>query len=86
MEIVTLTFEGVILKSFSQAILVLVPKPDREGKFRGITLLEVVYKLLSSIINCRLSAAISLDDGLHGFWKGRGTGTAIMEAKILSQL
>jgi len=86
LEIVRIAFvEGEIPQAFSQGIFVLIPK-DKAGEFRGIALLEIIYKLLSSIINRRLSETIVLDDALHGFRAGRGTGTAIMEAKLMAQL
>ena len=47
--------------------------------------MEVIWKLLTLILHCRL-AAIKLHDVLHGFRKGRGTGTAILEAKLIQQL
>jgi hypothetical protein len=86
LEIVRLAFaEGEIPQAFSQGIFVLIPK-DKAGEFRGIALLEIIYKLISSIINQRLCSKINLHDALHGFRKKRGTGTAIMEAKLLAQL
>jgi hypothetical protein len=48
--------------------------------------LEPLYKLVSKIINDRIQAGITFDDAIHGFCPGRGTGTAIMEAKLLMQL
>ena len=63
----------------------LIPKA-KAGEFRGIALLEIIYKLILSIINQRLSSTIVLDDALHGFRAKRGTGSAIMEAKLLAQL
>jgi hypothetical protein len=66
------------------SIMVLLPKPD--GSSRGIGLLEVIWKLLTSIIDGRLKAAISFHDALHGFRPGRGTTTAIIEAKLFQQL
>jgi hypothetical protein len=53
-EIIHLTFtNGSVQKAFGRGILVLIPKgvPDQ---YRGIALLEVVYKLVSTIINIRI--------------------------------
>jgi hypothetical protein len=55
-------------------------------QFRGIALLEIIYKLVSSIINRRLASKIVFHDAVHGFRKGRGTGTAIIEIKLRMQL
>jgi len=86
LEIIRLAFEeGEVPREFSQGIFVLIPK-GITGEYRGIALLEIIYKLISSIINQRMSDKIELADELHGFRQGRGTGTAIMEAKLLSQL
>jgi hypothetical protein len=64
--------------------MVLLPKPD--GSSRGIGLLEVLWKLLMSITDGRLKAAISFHDALHGFRLGRGNMSTIIEAKIFQQL
>jgi hypothetical protein len=87
LELVRLAFkeEGVIPLAFSQGIFVLIPKA-KSGEFRGIALLEVIYKLVSSIINHRMQVGITFDDAVHEFRPGRGTGTAILEAKLLAQL
>lgn len=85
LEIVRLAFaEEEIPRAFSQGIFVLIPK-SKAGEFRGIALLEIIYKLILSIINQRFSSTIVLDDALHGFRAKRGTGSAIMEAKLLAQ-
>ena len=63
--------------------MVMIPKG--KGEFRGIGLVEVVWKLLTLILHRRL-AAIKLHDVLHGFRDGRGTGTATLEAKLIQQL
>jgi hypothetical protein len=86
-KLIEMAFKGEdIPAAFITGILVLLPKPD--GDYRGIALLEVIYKLISSIINRRLAKALSrkLHDGIHGFRTSRGTGTAIMETKLLMQL
>ena len=71
--------------AFNESILVLIPKAE-QGQFRGIALLDIVYKVMSSIINRRMMDKIKLHDALHVSCRGRGTGTAIMEAKLLAQL
>ena len=77
--------QGEIPQSFCNGILVLIPK-STPGQYRGIALLETIYKLVSSIINRRLASSIKFHDAIHGFRPGRGTGTAIIEAKLLIQL
>ena len=57
------------------------PNSKRE---RGIV--KVLWKLVTSLLNRRLTATISFHDKLHGFQAGQGTGTAALEAKLLQQL
>jgi exonuclease III len=76
--------EGQYATDMTRGILCLLPKPD--GTFRGISLLDVVYKICSVIIHTRLSNAIEFHDGIHGFRRHRGTCTAILEAKLQMQL
>jgi hypothetical protein len=76
--------EGTFPAAFGNGTLVLLPKGD--GSFRGIALLEIIYKLVSSIIAQRLTKGIDFHDSLHGFRHGRGTGTATIEAKLQMQL
>ena len=76
---------GELPIALGRGILVLIPK-STPGQFRGIALLEVMYKLVSAICNRRMQRGIEFDDAIHGFRRGRGTGTAIMEAKLLMQL
>ncbi len=85
LELVRLAFTGEIPEAFCHGILVLIPK-GASGQYRGIALLEIVYKLVSSIINRRLASTVKFHDAVHGFRAGRGTGTAIIEAKLRMQL
>ena len=39
-----------------------------------------------AIINRRFTASITYHNSLHGFWAGRGTGTATLEVKLLQNL
>ena len=76
--------EGLVPYAFCLGILVLIPK-DEPGKFRGIALLEVLYKLCATVIHLRLSDGITFHPGIHGFSINRGTSTASLEAKLLMQ-
>jgi len=70
-------------KAFEIGILALIPKDITS--YRGIVLLETIYKIASAIIASRLSASIDFHDAVHGYREGRGTGTAITELKLLMQ-
>jgi len=65
--------------------LVLIPKPE-PGQFRSIGLLELLWKLISAVINWRLMDNIQFHDDLHGFLPNCGTRTACLEAKLEAQL
>ena len=45
-----------------------------------------MWKVVSAILNRRLTASITFHDFLHGFQSGRETGTSTLEAKLLQQL
>ena len=74
---------GELPEDMARSTMILLPKGG--GQFRGIGLLESVWKVISSVLNRRLQASIELHDALHGFRARRGTGTAIIEAKLLQQ-
>ena len=54
--------------------------------YRGIGIMEVVWKVVAVIINQRLTASITYHEFLHGFRAGSGTGTTTLEAKLRHQL
>ena len=64
--------------------MVLIPKG--KGDYRGIVLMEVVWKVVAAILNFRLAASITYHDFLHGFRLGSGTGTATFKSKLIQQL
>ena len=64
--------------------MVLIPKGG--GGYRGIGLVEAIWKFFMSIVNSRLQNSIVLHDALRSYQQGRGTGTAIMEEKLEQQL
>ena len=76
--------EGKFLDAFKYGVLVLIPKDD-VGGVRGIGLLETLHKLISSIINIRLTKNIKFCEEIHGFRRGRGCYTAIGETKLKIQ-
>ena len=66
--------EGKLSEDATWQTVVLIPKGKTD--YRGIGLVEVMWKVVAVILNSRLSASITLHDFLHGFRAGRGTGTA----------
>ena len=63
--------------------VVLLPKGGSD--FRGIGLLEPFWKAIEILMDKRLQV-VEFHDYMHGFLKGRGTGTATVEAKLAQQL
>jgi hypothetical protein len=68
----------------SWSVVVLIPKGS--VGCRGIGLLEVVWKVVSSIIDIQLKNAIQFHDSLHGFRTQRGTAAATIEVKLRMNL
>lgn len=56
--------------------------PKASGGVRGIGLLETIWKVISIIINMRITKSIRFHKSLHGFRANHGTGTAILEARL----
>ena len=75
---------GHIPQALNVAILVLLKKPCG-NEYRGIGLLETIWKLISSIMDHRMKEAVAFDDSIHGFRQQRGTGTAILRNKLRMQ-
>ena len=76
---------GEIPTELTWTILVLIPK-DGGKATRGIGLTETLWKLIEAIIDTRVRQVILFHDILHGFISRRGTGTAILEAKLAQEL
>jgi hypothetical protein len=60
---------GNLPEELTWAVLVILPKTN--GGFRGIGLLEVIWKIISSIIQLRVKAQVRYHDIIHGFTGGR---------------
>jgi hypothetical protein len=74
---------GIIPRQLLWIIVVLIPKGGRD--YCGIGLLEPIWKCIERVVDHRLDA-INLHDSLYGCRHNRGTGTAIVEAKLAQQL
>ena len=85
MELIQTAFrDGELAEEVTWQAVVLTPKG--KGYYRGIGLVEMMWKVVAVILNRRLTSSITFHDILHGFRAGRGTGTATLEAKLLQQL
>ena len=64
--------------------LILIP----EGKieFHRIGLVKVLWKAVVSLLNHRLTAAITFQNVPHMFREGRGKGNAALEAKLFQKI
>ena len=76
--------EGMLAEDSMWQAVVLITKGEKD--YRGIGLVEVMWKVVAGILNRRLTASISFHNFLHCFRAGRGTGTATLGAKMLHQL
>ena len=74
---------GTIPQQLTWIIVVLIPKGG--GDYRGIGLMEPFWKVIEMIMERRLQA-IQLHNCLHRSVQRRGTGTAILKAKLVQQL
>ena len=85
MDLVQIAFreEELVEEEMCQAV-VLITKGKKE--YRGICLMEVMWKVVAAVLNSHFTASITYHDFLHGFWAGHGTGTATLEAKLLQNL
>jgi Reverse transcriptase (RNA-dependent DNA polymerase) len=69
-----------IPQAMKEGTLVLLPKPGKD-EFRGITLLDVTYKLILSCMNERAKRGVQFHNGIHGFRSRRGCQTALFDAR-----
>ena len=57
-----------------------------EGDYWYIGLVKVLWKVCEVVLNLRLNRGVDRHDSLHGFWKGRVTGTETPEANLAQKL
>ena len=75
---------GNLAEESTWQAVVLITKGKTD--YQGIGLVEVMWKVVAEILNCRLTASITFHNFIHGFRAGFSTGTATLEAKLLQQL
>ena len=76
--------KGRLAEECAWRTILLIQKGN--GNFCGISLVEVLWKSVTGILNRRLMTVIQFHDTLHGFFTGRGNGTASLEANLPQQL
>ena len=62
-------------------MVLLVPKGKK--KYRGIGLVEVMWKVVATILNSRFTVSITFHDFLHIFRACCGTGITTLESNLL---
>ena len=66
-------------------MVVMAPKGGGTN-FRGIGLVDFLWKAISDIINLRISSSIQFHDALYGFRAGKGMENTTLKAKLIQQL
>ena len=75
---------GTVPEEIAWVKMVLVLKGKRE--YRGLRIVEVLWKVCSVVVNCRLKRSVVLHDALCGFREGIGTGTETLDVKLAQKL
>ena len=65
-------------------MVVILPKVNID--FWGIDLTEVIWKMVSGIINQQIGTAVHFHGVLHGFQTVHGTKTATLESNLIQKL
>ena len=76
--------EGKLAEQATWQALILIPTGKKD--YLGISLVEVMWKVVAESLNRRFTGSITYHDFLHGFRAGHGTGTATIEAKLWQHL
>ena len=58
--------DGTLAEECTWQVVVLIPK-GKSGNFRGIGLVEVIWKTMSSLLNFQVTEEIIFHDVLHSF-------------------
>ena len=57
-----------------------------QRRYPVVSILEVVWKVVGTVIYTRILKVVQFHNVLHGFHKGGGTGTKITELKLAKEL
>ena len=77
MRLVQVMFRyGTVQEEIEWAKMVIIPKG--KGEYRGIGLVEMMWKVCSVVVTCRLKRSVMLHNQPHRLREGRGTGTATL--------
>ena len=58
----------------------------RGGGYRGIGMVEFIWKICAYIMNNQINSFVTLKHSLHGFRQGIGAGTATLESNLAQKL
>ena len=75
--------DGVLEEEATCQAVVLLPKGG--SNYRGIGIVEVVWKAVTVILNFCFAASITYHESIHGFRSDYGTGNVSLEVKLLQK-
>ena len=76
--------DGVLPEEAAWLAVVLIPKGG--GDYRGIGLVEVIWKTVAVILNCHFTATITYHNFLYGLWGATVRGPPPSISRCFSRL
>ena len=82
LRLIQLTFGGSTLtKEQTWETMVLLPKGKAE--YQVISIVELMWKVCTSVVNFRLKWGVRLHNAIHGYREEQGMGTADLEGNLV---